>query len=317
MRQQEIDFIRSCVLTERTKFYYFKDRYALMLLSYVVGEGMDVRALKQTRFAGLLDKLVVKRRLATVPSGRLEAQWLWHTWDEPTECYRLTLSQWGEAKACDSWTQTSRPGFNLVLCVNFSSRHNTAYRRCLGPRSDHPFVSHFVPDEQHRELTMAWVRLDIDLDGGEAIIEEVQSDWVREVLQAHRDLNREGLKLEDEVPSYVGLGECRVRQFERYVREGIGPHRRTWSEVALAAGIWFLRDVLGVRRIYYHTFESCLVQKDMRGWHPPRSIYTDLPRQFRFELTTEPPRLLVNCRDRRVRKRLSQPDVQWFLLDIQ
>ena len=38
MTQDELDRIVTCLPSARTLFYYFKDRYALMLLEEVVGQ---------------------------------------------------------------------------------------------------------------------------------------------------------------------------------------------------------------------------------------------------------------------------------------
>ena len=50
MDQADIDEIIACLPTGRTLFPYFKDRYTLMLLSYFVGAGKPMRAIKQSPF---------------------------------------------------------------------------------------------------------------------------------------------------------------------------------------------------------------------------------------------------------------------------
>ncbi len=54
MEQTHIDEIIGCLPKGRTLFPYFKDRYALVLLSYFVDSGKPMHAIKQSRFRGLL-----------------------------------------------------------------------------------------------------------------------------------------------------------------------------------------------------------------------------------------------------------------------
>lgn len=44
--------------------------------------------------------------------------------------------------------------------------------------------------EQHERFrdTLAWSRIDFDFDTGEALIEEIQSDWVRRVKHCVQSL---------------------------------------------------------------------------------------------------------------------------------
>ena len=118
MKIDDILDIMDCLSEGRTKFYYFKDRYALMLLSHIVGKGMAIRDLKESRFNRLIRKPVVRKLMEVVGDG-----------------YRLTLDIWGDRdKDARFYNQTSRPGWNLVLQMNFSNRHNRSYCRMLKPR---------------------------------------------------------------------------------------------------------------------------------------------------------------------------------------
>jgi hypothetical protein len=89
-----------------------------------------------------------------------------------------------------------------------------------------------------------------------------------------------------------------------------------WDEAMLAAAVWFCRSQLGVRRIYYHTFEGSNLLKRMHGCPPPRSLYTTLPRRFCFERTDQPPQMLCHCRHRQVRASLKWRRSEWFLLGL-
>ena len=61
MEINEIHDIMDCLPKGRTKFYYFKDRYALMLLAYVVGNGRRIREIKSSRFGRLVQKPIVEK----------------------------------------------------------------------------------------------------------------------------------------------------------------------------------------------------------------------------------------------------------------
>ena len=72
----------------------------------------------------------------------------------------------------------------------------------------------------------------------------------------------------------------------------------------LAATLWFLYVELGIQRIYYHAYESGCVLKHINSTKPPRSLYTELPRKFCFEKTTQAPEFLLQ--DKRFYKRLKK-----------
>ena len=48
------------------------------------------------------------------------------------------------------------------------------------------FDDPFHPVASGGELTLAWSRIDLDLDRGEALVEEIQSDWVRDAQSQSR-----------------------------------------------------------------------------------------------------------------------------------
>ena len=62
-KQHAIEIIRS-LPRDRTLYAYGKDAYALQLLKYYAGDGTSISAIKQSRYARLLDKHPVKRLLA-------------------------------------------------------------------------------------------------------------------------------------------------------------------------------------------------------------------------------------------------------------
>jgi hypothetical protein len=49
---------------------------------------------------------------------------------------------------------------------------------------------------------------------------------------------------------------CDRKSLDRYVKDILQPHISVWDEAILCATIWFLDTELGIRRIFYHTFDS-------------------------------------------------------------
>jgi len=284
----------------RTVFYYYKDRYALLLLEYVVRAGCRVADLKQGDFAGLLKKPMVQDVLARCPGGRIERRDLQVAWPRETFGYRLTLSRWPRAeKWRRNWHQTTRRGVNLVLQLNFALPSSRRFRAAV-ERGDAraPWDSHPIADGA--EVTLAWARLDVDLDTGEGLIEEIQSDWVRQ--QAYRSAAR--------------LRDPDSRSWYDYVDRVLLPCARLWDEAMLSATIWFLCSELGLRRIFYHSFESGSRLKHIAWRKPPRSLYSRLPRRFCFRLTHNGPLFIRNTADRRLGNDFRDPTTRWFVLSL-
>ena len=101
----------------------------------------------------------------------------------------------------------------------------------------------------------------------------------------------------------------------RYVKETLLPYYELWDEAVLAAAIEFCVGELGISNIYYHSFETGNALKGISDTYPPRSLYTDLPRQFCFEQTEEMPRMLRKRRDvNRKLKRVREP--RWCRLTL-
>lgn len=294
MQLDELKEIAELLPGGKTLFYYFKDRYALLLLQMAIEGEVSKKDIQQGPFARLLEKEVVKNSIRKARSSSLSANTFGCYWPHAYECYLLTLGFWGGRRG--QWWQTSRPGYNLVLRLNFSSKHDDPYRELIDPDRKRPFVyvDHPVsggnfdldPARGRSMHTLAWSRLDIDLDSGEALIEEIQTDWIRGASIAKRLALRDG----DDV-NLCGT-ELKKTDVLRYVDSVLQQHQRMWDEAMLAATIWFLRDELGVNTIYYHTHESGIQLKRIEYGAPPRSIYTRLPRRFCFQPTDRRPAFL-------------------------
>lgn len=329
MESFQIDQILQDHPKGRLDFSYCPGRYALMLLNWAAGEGKRVRELKESRFGQLLSKPIVRRAVARtgaeIRPGSLERAAFDAHVVEPIEMesYQLTFGRWGlKNHECwePRWDQTTRPGQNLVLQLNFTRRHNRAYYAMLDPTDEHLFLLDCHPNSEH-SLTLAWARIDLALENGEALIEEIQSDWV-----SCADWFAEHLKYRH--AWVAGHRNCQwMRQafsekttaddVRLYFDTVLRPYSKTWSEAMLSAALWFIRDWVGIRRIFFNTFETGNWLKDLQTERlPPRWIYTTLPKRFCFEETDARPRALARSKNHLVRARLKKPGLRWFLLEL-
>lgn len=286
----------------RTLFPYFRDRYALQLLRNAFPRGQSVAAIKRSAFGNLLRKPTVRNLMAQIGRSHILPEDLDSAWPRHHETYRLTLGQWPVANErwARSYHQTTRRGTNLVLQLNFAVSHNRELARITGAGVEDYNESSIHPIEKKRNLTLAWSRIDLDFDTREALIEEIQSDWIR-------DTHRWATDPDDRE---------QARRFRQYEDELLKPHRRIWDEAMMAATIWFLVEEIGIRSLFYHTMESGHALKQINWCHPPRSLYTDLPRQFCFQTTFNGPLFIRDHSDRPTRKLFSRPETQWFHLEF-
>lgn len=317
MDREYADEILACLPRERTCFHYFKDRYALQLLGYAAGDGTPIEALRRSPYAPLLNKPAVRRLLADCGDGIIDRHRVETEWQAPLLPFLLTVGRWGDRRW--KWgNQTSRPGFNLVLRLNFSHDHDRQFRRMFRPyyRDDslnwywgHPTLK--TGERRYYRQTLAWSRLDVDLDNGEALIEEIQTDWVREASDERRRLPRcEGCTRR------LHNAYCKeVQSARRYLDEVLAPYAAVWDEAMLAATLFFLREELGVARIWYHTWETGNTLKGLDNRSaPPKSLYQRLPRRFCFSKTERMPQMLQN---RASKKRLRKAHVEPTFYQLQ
>jgi hypothetical protein len=314
------------------QFPYRKDDYALHLLLLGIGGGRPLSVLRQGPFRRLLEKPCVRRALAGASNGVLaprhvaaalapqrEASSTSAVTDDPSpavalerEMFLVTLARWGanDRRAWgSSYYQTSRPGQNLVVQLNFPASHDRAYRRLVGPGCHHPFAMYCHPARVEAPFTLAWARLDVDFDAREVLIEEVQCDWVREARCTREQAER---WLAEGEPACLPFERCSngtaltmLAYFERVLAKYVG----LWAEGVLAAAIAFAYERLGLRRIYFHTFDGGNLMKRMLN-EPPRSLYTDLPGRFCFVETRQAP--VAFRTDRRVKMR----SPSWYALEL-
>jgi len=314
MDKATVDEIIACLPKERTLFHYFRDRYALLLLAYAAGRGTAVSSLRASSFGQLLNKPVVRNLLAGQGGGTLGREQLENHWEEPLQTFLLTLGSWGGRGG--AWDQVSRPGHNLVLRLNFNHSHDRSYQRLVRPRWSHRFNYQEHPilrkgERPYLRETLAWARIDLDLATGEALIEEIQSDWVRRADAVRATAANPG--------PWLGAGcfgcEGSPAALIAYAEDVLSPYAAVWEQAMLCAAIRFIREELGVRRIWYHTWETGAQLKRVGKDRPPRSLYTKLPRRFCFSETAEAPGFLLTHRS--VRRRLKEiAEPRWFYLQV-
>jgi hypothetical protein len=314
MDRQTADEVVACLVGERTLYHYYRDRYSIGLLRHLSRQRpLSVAAVKQSPYAPLLQKPRVKNILADIGGKRLDdSQMARHDYDADQNTFVLTLDTWGsELHSEQRWKQTSRPGYNLVLQLNFCRRHDQAYQRLGHIESGFNYHGHPVST---RRNTLAWARIDLDWHSGTALIEEIQSDWIRKVgWLAERVARRlkAGKSPTDETRVYCL--KCSLAATQEYCRFVLDRYQTIWAEAMLWAAIAFLRDEIGLHRIFYHSVDSGRLLKRIQGNLPPRSLYTELPRKFCFEASAEAPEFLL--RDNAARKTLSrQAGLSFFRL---
>lgn len=292
----------------RLVFRYYKDRYAAMLLENILQPRVLLRDLRAGRYGRLLDRPALKALAASKGDGLLDRDDLLALWPSEIETYVLSFATWGSKKRRERrWNQTSRSGRQLVLQVNFSRRHDAEHDRLIANGKKMPFACLSHPVNRSGRNTMAWARIDIDLASGEALIEEVQNDWIRNVEEDladairgygpfRKETDRENLKI------YAGILE---------------QHAAMWSEAVLAAALHVLIRELGISRIWFHDFDTGCAIKRLTGRKPPCSLYTDLPKRFCFELTDEPPAFILTAQTKRLRQKLERRQGRFWRFDAE
>ncbi|MCH6257366.1 hypothetical protein MLD52_12470 [Puniceicoccaceae bacterium K14] len=299
MKLREIDDILDAFPKGRTKYFYFKDKYAIDLLSYAFDDS-SIDAIKRSQYSGLLKKPIVRQRLSSIGTNRLRSDDWVDVWSNDVEPYLLTLGKWGHDKHGERYYyQTTNTDANLVLQLNFSNLHNSAFRRYVGDGDRNPYAFYGHPIAPAPYYTLAWARLDLSLDTNEALIEEIQTDWIRKA-------NSEKAYL-DTIPNELTSKE---RHRLHYLSECLAPHVKIWQEAILAAAIWFIYREIGISRIYYHSHKSGCRLKGIEDRLPPRSLYETLPRKFCFEAVDTIPEFLIPA----IRKKKIKP--RFYFLDL-
>lgn len=315
MKKETLQYVLDVLPKGRIPFYYFKDYYAIQLLSQIVNTGTNqVGSIRKTPFAKLLDRPLIKNGLKQWGDGKLSKDRLAMLFEPSAPMYRISWSSWGTTDKNWRWGQISRKGYNLVVQLNFNNVHNKDYHALFEKvlYKDHPFKADDHPTQAGREMTIAWARVDLAEDFSYALIEEIQNDWIRFAKEEVYTYYSWYLDDNNKIQSKK-IAKCHhgfpLEDFKQYFNQYLKPLEKIWAEAMLAATIQFLWDEIGVDRIFYHTHETGARLKDCT---PPRSIYTKLPKKFCFQETEDFPAFL----GKRIKYLKKKIPVRFFLLEI-
>ncbi len=297
MDRSSLDLVSDVLAGPRRMFYYAKDEYARYLLErQVAAKPLKLQTLQQSSWGRLLERPLIKQERGQWGDGLLSYERLQTLRATQPLQFRLTFDEWGSSNRHSyNWDQVSRPGYNLVVQLNFAGDHNEQYFKLMNPQVyRHPFKYGGHPSRAYKQdFTLAWARIDISEDFSEALIEELQSDWWRaakaEVIERHhrkRDANGQWKEWTTKSSRHC----LEVEECERYLSEVLQSYGEVWDEAMLTATLQLLWDEIGVERIFYHTYETGCVLKNCK---PPRSLYTKLPKRFCFKKTEQAPTFLT------------------------
>jgi hypothetical protein len=309
MNNEEIRYIKRCITTP-IAYQYSKDTAAKQLLAMSIDGATKIGAIKQSRLGYLLNRPGIKQCIAALGNGYLTPEHLKEDWTKETIVLSLTLSQWGilnaKKKHC-AYYQVSRPQKSLVLQVNLGGEHDSFFYTYFKKKQDRAYFSHHLHAGHARKNSLGWIRIDLNLDDGEALIEELQTDWMKAVFEMHKALN-------SNVHSHY-LVEHKPYASKVYVDYMLKRYKK-WDEMLLSAAVYFLKNELGLDTIWYHTFESGRFYKMMPDYSlPPRSLYTKLPQKMGFEMATEIPKILQECKELQRMNRAAK-DLKFFKLQF-
>lgn len=308
MDKSVADEIIACLEGDRWLFNYFRDRYAFLLTAWSSAGQVE---LSDTVLKQLRHKPRLKQWFAERGGLDVDAQDLLNAWCDDTEPFVLSLGCWHGFEP--SYDQVSRKGVNLVLRVGLNNRHTALLNHLVKPENDEVFQCSSHPVLQRDEPwpyrnTLSWVRIDLDLETNEALIEEIQTDWIRMArwtVKAMRNNRRY-----DELKQIKGS----AANVQKFCETSVDPLSRIWDEASLAAALHFLINDIGIGCVYYHTFESGCAIKRLTWSRPPRSLYTQLPRRFGMRLVKQPPRFLAKDKGfKRLNRKLNK--TEWYRID--
>ena len=309
MKTQELREVIACLPKGRTLFRYAKDDYAFRLLSRAARSHTTLDELRESSFGKLLHKPSVKEVMAKGSS----AQWFGPQFGahrEGQQTYRLSLAEWGDDDDDWDWRQTTRQGKSLVLQLNLTGRHHESMSRMLKDSKNDPFYFSGHPARKGRDATLAWARLDFDLDRQEALIEEIQTDRLRDVkyLMRRKPTRHDGLI------HWYGY-RLDPREVTRFWEEEMKHHEAMWDEAMMMAALQFLFEEIGMKRVFYHTFELGCRLKGITESLPPRSLYTSLPKKLCFQETREIPAFLRGSKFRRHELKKAVKGARFFVME--
>lgn len=309
MNKQQLDEVLYCLSEERQVYHYFKDKYCQFLLQQYITKSIKIQDLKQGPWRHLCQKPTVKTWLSTLGQKHIEPDQIKSMWSQQLHHFTLTLGSWGGD--CPEWQQTCRKGYNLVLQMNFTQSHDRRYQRMIAQEQE-LFSCWGHPTHDHKK-TMAWARLDISEDFSEVLIEELQNDWLRYAKGIY-----DKLKTAHDQHRIDNYGLRHWHMFEAYYLEYIVPLQKIWDEAMLCATIEYVNQSLGIKHIYLYEHATGIALKNMDEWHPPKSLYSQLPKKFGFQLTQSAPTFIQEdgYAARKLKKIEKQATTKWYFLNL-
>lgn len=311
METKLVDELIACLRGDKTTFHYFNDCYALMLLARVINNNeVSVSSIKQSPVGKLLHRPLIKQIVANKGGGKINHWDLLNVMPQQYNHYVLTIDRWSHKKAY-RYDQTSRLGENIVLQLNFNKSHDVEFCQSTGLNIA-DFNGSYHPTCQRGRYTLAWSRLDIDFESNQALIEEIQTDWLRDVMQ----LKNYAAKAEANAKTWFMYWGTRVatQTALAYANKTLAKHKH-WQDAMLAATLQFLWNEIGIKEVFYHDYETGKALKNISCNGPPRSLYKTLPKRFCFESVKQGPKCIESCKA--ARKRLKAVnDPKWFQLAV-
>ena len=281
-------------------FHYYSDRESAWLLQAHATGDVPVRAIRQGAYAKLLDRPLIKplcaggggvlrhkdlRMLARADCvldyealSKPGYAALETIYDSPWMDFEVTYDTWYDRQW--RWAQMSRAGANLVVQLGFPSEHAALLQRTIGTMDRKTFECSLHPVRQTGRPTLAWARLDIDEKTNTALIEEVQSDWLRYVRDYLGDLRKSRPR------SRV------LRNAQAYEAALTAQYDKVWAKALLLQVLMLLRDRLSIGQVFMHQPGPGAKLKWITHRLPPRSLYTALPKSFCFTPTRDVPEFL-------------------------
>ena len=321
MNSNEQSFVMDVYGQKALPYIYYKDKFAVQQLEFFLEQsqcdaGQSISDLKKSNQAFLLDKPALKSICSGAGSKKLDVNTLQNYLPDDYLPFSITFDTWGAYTKHRkyNWYQTTRPGYSLVLQLNFTQPHDVKYYQLIKPKhKHHRFRWTCHPVKDNHTLTCAWARLDFDLNTGEVLIEEIQNDWLRDVTAFMKSM--ESLVKDDKKKvkehDFFSANNTTFENLQEYHDSVLKPYRKMWDEAILSAAIWFSKRELGLNKIYYHTWETGAFLKDCE---PPKSIYTKLPKKFGFKASKTAPQFIQECQY--LKKTLRNKDCGWWFLEL-
>ncbi|MGB0430876.1 MAG: hypothetical protein ACPGLV_10410 [Bacteroidia bacterium] len=299
------------------KYYYYKDRYLVQsLLENQNGDTISVATIKNDFDAKLFQKNWFKEQFLQNSGNRKVCKdSLEFYWPKETFEFDIEVSKWGEEPKKhkkDKWLQTTRSGYSLVLRINLSQEHFELYRSWLKPSwyGEGIFNCTCHPVSE-KDITLGWVRLDLDFETDEVLIEELQTDWLRELNKLAKNLRNADVAKCKQLLMFENI-EGSLIDFWKYYNYML-PISKMWDELFISATLWFVKNELQIKKVWMHSYETCSLFKDQQNAMPPRSLYTKLPKKMGFVKTEKAPSFLQNeVYLKRYFRKSKRENIKWF-----